>query len=1204
MARNYRFLIIAAFLLSNSVRASASDAPSCADHRISASAVRTTTDIEAFVRCATEYLIEHGTVEARRAFNEDERWKYGPTYVFVDGIAQSGEESIAYVYPPDPSLEGTTWGSLVDSFGSDLFSELHRMMSLVDAGWIYNSFRNPETGGNEPKSSYVIEVDWDGQRAALGAGIYAPDVPGACNAGAVNAAVLAAAPSERKLEEFVRCAATLVEEKGYFAKGELEEDSRWRQGSTYVFVMDMAGNQVLTGNRVRVNGKALHEWGGKSTPLDQFGGRDMVAVGDAFGEAVIYYRGRHPMTGAIQPKVGLLKRVVAHGVPLIVGAGYELASEPADAGAGCENNTVWARAIRTRRDIEAFVRCAAEYVTEYGTEEARRAFHEDARWRHGPYYVFVDLIAQPYEAPLSHIAVFPPNPAWEGTSQTLVDNFGTDYFHELHRVMTFGDSGWLHYAFTNFVTGRSEPKSSYVVEVDWNGHRAVVGTGIYLRDLPGTCQSEEVNAAAVEADPSDETLQELVRCAATELESQGFFATVTLASDSRWKSGPVYVFGLDSHGSALFSGDPHSGRSGTGVSELSPANGAPFGGRDVVGAANTFGETFLYYSTRDPSTGMPARKVALVKRAVIQGLPVLVGSGYYLVSDAPSGQPGEGVDGDTKPVGGGQGVAGRGDAATLLYWQAPTILNPYLSRGTKDAEAASLVVEPLAEYNPNGELVAVLATRIPTMENGGISEDRTQITWDLREGVVWSDGTPLTAHDVVFTWRYCTATDVGCAKAQRFEHVVSVDAADERTVTVTFAAPESFPYVPFVSLSSPILQASQFEGCLGTVAGCTAENFGPIGTGPYLVTDFSTEGRILYRFNPRYRGAESGQPYFSEVVLKGGGDAASAARSVLQLDEADYAWNLQVEPDVLESISAGGGGTVVSAFATLVERLLLNQTNPDASLGDLRSEYADGGNPHPFLTDPVVGRALSLAIDRGTLVRTGYGAIAGRPTCNVWPAPPSQASTSNDECLVQNIALAKEILDDAGIVDSDGDGVRERNGAPLRVLFQTSTNSVRQDAQERIKAWWSELGVETELKHIDASVFFGDDVRSPDTVGKFFADIQMYADSSTGLDPEGYFGSWTTSQIPGADNSFLRGNVQRFQSDEYDRLYAMLQVTVDMQRRSELVIALNDLLVQSYSIIPLVHRGSVSAHANDIEGVWMNAWDSELWNFETWKRRG
>lgn len=1204
MTRNYYLLTIAAFLLSNSALAFASDTTRCSDHRISASAVRTTSDVQAFVRCAAEYLTEHGTAEARRAFNEEEYWKHGPTYVFVDSVARSGESAIAHVYPPDPSREGTPWGSSVDIYGSDPFAETYRVLSIVDAGWVYSSFQNPETGRNEPKSSYIIKVDWNGDRAVIGAGIHAPDLPGSCDSDAVNAAALAAKPSEQKLREFVRCAALLVEKKGYFAKSDLTSNSRWRHGSVYVFAMDLAGNQVLTGNRVRVNGNALHEWGIGNTLMEQFGGRDIVAVGDTFGEALIYYRGRDPVTGAVQPKVGFLKRVVSHGVPLIVGAGYRLGSESAVAKADCKDNTVSARGIRTRKDIEAFVRCAAQYVQEHGTEEARRAFHEDARWRHGPYYLFVDLVAEPDEAPLSHIAVFPPRPAWEGTSQTLVDNFGTDYFHELHRVMTFADSGWLHYSFTNFLTGKSEPKSSYVVEIEWDSHRAVVGAGIYLRDLPGTCYSEEVNAAALEAKPSEDKLQELVRCAAAEIESQGYFSKGTLGSDPRWNSGPIYVFALDEHGGALFSGDPLGRPSGQGLSEISPLGSEPFGGRDVVAAATGFGEAFLYYSARDPSTGMSARKVALAKRAVIGGLAVLVGSGYYPTTSTQPGQPGEGDGPAGGPADGGQGVAGRGDAATLLYWQAPTILNPYLSRGTKDTEAASLVLEPLAEYDPDAQLVAVLATRIPTLENGGVSEDLTQITWTLREGVVWSDGTPFTAHDVVFTWHYCTAPGSGCAATRRFDHVASVDAADDRTVTVTFAGPESYPYGPFVSSSSPVLQASQFAHCVGAAAaGCSAENLGPVGTGPYVVTDFSGDGTIRYRFNPHYRGAAIGQPYFSEVVLRGGGDAASAARSVLQLKEADYAWNLQVEPRVLASISSGDGGTVVSAFSTLVERLVLNQTNPDARLGDLRSEYAGGTNPHPFLTDAVVGRALSLVIDRETLARTGYGEHAGRPACNIWTEQPSQASRRNDECLVQNVPLANKILDDAGIVDSDGDGVRERDGVALRILFQTSTNSVRQAAQEHIKAWWGEIGVETELKHIDASVFFGGDPSSPDTVGRFYADVQMFARSSSGPDPEGYFGAWTTGQIPGADNSFLGGNLQRYHSEEYDRLYEELQHTVDAEERKGLAIALNDLLLRSYSIIPLVERGAVSAHGSDIEGVRMNAWDSELWNFEEWRRR-
>ena len=838
----------------------------------------------------------------------------------------------------------------------------------------------------------------------------------------------------------------------------------------------------------------------------------------------------------------------------------------ADALVPCAQKSVVARAVRTQEDVQAFVQCAYEFVQEVGFEEARRAFNEDERWKSGLIYVFVTEVER--------LIVFPPDPSREEAPLgPLVDAFGNDFFSEGQRIVNNFGEGWLYYSFTNPATGQDGPKASYIKSIDWEGNPAAIGAGIYRRDLPGTCQREEVNATQLDEHPSSQRLQEFVRCAAMELETAGYFGLVSLSTDPRWRSHSIYLFGVDMYGNTLFTGNPYNWGMGISPSELTT-----IAVRDDVAVAEAFGETFLYYTSVNPSTGMPQRKASFVKRVVTFGVPILISAGYYLDN------------------------AGQGGSATLLYWQAPTILNPYLSSGTKDAEAASLVIEPLAEYNENGEIVAVLAARIPTLENGGISADRTRINWNIREDVVWSDGTPLTANDVVFTWRYCTAPGGGCTTASSFENVASVDAVDERTVTITFDGPMSFPYTPFVTHGSPILQASQFADCLGAAAAdCTDANFGPIGTGPYFVADFRTNDTVLYRFNPLYRGVESGLPYFGEVILKGGGTAADAARSVLQLNEADYAWNLQVEPEILASIAAGGGGTIVSAFATLVERLMLNQTNPDASLGNLRSEYADGTNPHPFLTDPVVGRALSLAIDRDTLVRTGYGELAGRPACNVWPAPPAQTSTNNDECLVQNMDLAREILDDAGIVDSDGDGVREREGVPLKILFQTSTNSVRQATQEYLKSWWAELGVETGLKNIDPAVFFGGGPDSPDTLGRFYADVQMYATS--GVDPESYFGSWITDQIAGAANSFHGRNVQRFQSDEYDRLHAELRNTVDMERRNQITIALNDLLVGSYSIIPLIHRGNVSAHSNDIEGVRMNAWDSELWNFETWRRR-
>ena len=138
-------------------------------------------------------------------------------------------------------------------------------------------------------------------------------------------------------------------------------------------------------------------------------------------------------------------------------------------------------------------------------------------------------------------------------------------------------------------------------------------------------------------------------------------------------------------------------------------------------------------------------------------------------------------------------LAERGSDGQLniLYWQAVSIMNPFLSSGTKDIEAASLVLEPLARFDEKGELVPYLAQEIPTLENGGISEDLKTITWKLKDGLVWSDGTPVTAEDAIFTWQYCTHPEGGCAQSPNFGDVTNVEAVDPQTIKITFGGAEA-----------------------------------------------------------------------------------------------------------------------------------------------------------------------------------------------------------------------------------------------------------------------------------------------------------------------------------------------------------------------------------------------------------------------------
>jgi peptide/nickel transport system substrate-binding protein len=534
----------------------------------------------------------------------------------------------------------------------------------------------------------------------------------------------------------------------------------------------------------------------------------------------------------------------------------------------------------------------------------------------------------------------------------------------------------------------------------------------------------------------------------------------------------------------------------------------------------------------------------------------------------------------------------------VLYWQAPSTLNPYLSSGTKDVETASLVLEGLAGFDEKGVVFPRLAESIPTVENGGISADLTQITWKLKPGLLWSDGTPVTSADAKFTWEYCTHPEGGCAQAARYEGITAIDTPDELTIVITFSGPKPNPYQAFVGGTSPILQSAQFANCLGAAAStCTDQNFKPIGTGPFVVTEFKVNDTVTLAANPNYR--DPAKPAFATMTVKGGGDAAAAARAVLETGEFDYAWNTQINPEQQAQMSAAGKGVLLNGFGTLVERIEMNMTNPDPALPE--GERSTTKHPHPFLADLNVRKALSLAIDRQILVDIGYGA-AGRPTCNLVPAPEMFASPNTD-CIAQDMEGAKALLEQSGWVDSDGDGIREKDGMKLKILYQTSTNPVRQDFQAVIKDWWTELGVEVELKNIDASVFFGGDAGSPDTFQKFYSDVEMYANNFDGTDPEPYLGQYLCDKIPGPDNQWQGENINRFCDPAYDALWLELSKTSDMAKRAEIAIRLNEMLTKdSYVVVPLVDRGRLSAASNTLGGVVLNTWDTELWNAQDWFR--
>jgi peptide/nickel transport system substrate-binding protein len=548
----------------------------------------------------------------------------------------------------------------------------------------------------------------------------------------------------------------------------------------------------------------------------------------------------------------------------------------------------------------------------------------------------------------------------------------------------------------------------------------------------------------------------------------------------------------------------------------------------------------------------------------------------------------------------GAGGRGAGETLRVLYWQAPTILNSHLASGTKDYDASRLILEPLASIGVDGKPMPVLAAEIPTVENGGVSEDLKTVTWKLKPDVKWSDGSAFTADDVVFTYTYCADEKTACTDSTRFDGAEKVEAVDPQTVKITWTEPNPNPYQMFVAGLGQILQKKQFESCVGekasTDSACQAANNAPIGTGPYKLREFKPGDQVTYDINENYR--EADKPFFKEVIFKGGGDATSAARAVFQTGDTDYAWNLQVEAPVLAQLEQGGQGEFITIAGSSVERILLNRTNPDPALGDNRSEVSQ---PHPFLTDLKVRQALGMAIDRKAVAAL-YPPGAG-PTCEIITTQPyidpAQIYGGRHKCE-PDIEGAKKLLDEAGwTVGSDG--IREKGGVKMRVIYSTTVNPLRQKEQALVKAAWDQLGVSTELKSTDAGVYFSSDAGNPDTVSHFFTDVAMYTNNYEQPDPTSYLCGWTTDQIAAKANNWQLANTERYSNPEYDALCEQLRTETDEAKRKEAVLKMNDIIVEDVVIIPLVARPQVASGINkNLKGVVPNPWDSEMWNIADW----
>jgi peptide/nickel transport system substrate-binding protein len=536
---------------------------------------------------------------------------------------------------------------------------------------------------------------------------------------------------------------------------------------------------------------------------------------------------------------------------------------------------------------------------------------------------------------------------------------------------------------------------------------------------------------------------------------------------------------------------------------------------------------------------------------------------------------------------------GGGGKLRLLWWQAPTILNTHLASGTKDLDASRVVYEPLAAFDPDAHFVPILAAEIPTLDNGGLARDGLSVTWRLKQNVMWHDGKPFTADDVVFTWEFAADSATGVTTTGSYTGIEYIDKLDAYTVKVVFKEPTPYWYDAFFGNRGHILPRHLFAQYKGQEARNAPYNLKPIGTGPYKIVDFKPGDVALYEINTQYH--VPNRPFFDSVELKGGGDATSAARAVLQTGEFDFAWNMQVEHQVLSGLERGGKGKVLITPGAGVEHIQVNFTDPWAEIEGERSSLKKS---HPFQTDPLIRQAYALAVDRRTVAEQLYG-TGGQPTSNFLVAPPRFVSSNTTWEFDPKKAAA--LLDQAGW-KRGSDGVRVKNGQRLQLVYQTSANPIRQKTQAIIKKTFEEIGIAVELKAVNAGVYFSSDPGNPDTYSHFYTDIQMYNTGPGAPDPQAHMDKFTTRQIAQKANNWSGRNIPRWASPAYDQLWQQAATELDAVKRAALYMALNDMVIQHNVVIPVTWRHVVSTASTKLRGMDLTAWDSNLWHLAYWYR--
>ena len=526
--------------------------------------------------------------------------------------------------------------------------------------------------------------------------------------------------------------------------------------------------------------------------------------------------------------------------------------------------------------------------------------------------------------------------------------------------------------------------------------------------------------------------------------------------------------------------------------------------------------------------------------------------------------------------------ATRSGGTLVFAWQQPDTLNPLYSTGTQtNALALRLAVEGLVGIGPDGAPYAALAETIPTVANGGvtISGGAMTVRYRLRSGVVWSDGAPFDASDVLFTWR-TIMSDPRVATREGYDQIDGIDVPDDHTAVVRYRGIDPAYAMRF----DAILPRHLLDGAPQSVF----DDYGrkPLGTGPFRITEFAAGDHLTAERNPRYR--TSGRPFLDRVIVRFVA-SVDAAKAQLRAGEVDAMGSL-AEPDVAD-LEKDTTIAIASAPSPTVEAIAFNFASP-----------RDPANANPVLGDIVVRRALVLATPKAQIVER---LLFGRATPAMSEIPVGWAAA----------AVAQESYDPAAartMLEKDGwrpgtDGIRSKFGvrASLR-LVSTTGNALRERVQQVLVDEWRGIGIEATIHNVPSSTLTaGWQAGGIRKIGDFDALLANVGLGIGSVDPQSYLAQrHRCSAIPSATNNGAGANYERFCDGRVDQLLDDAGATLDMARRASDYAQVLTILNEKAIAIWLYDRGRYDAFRTRVGGYQSNGWDVVTWNAQDWFVRG